>query len=68
MLYATIEAHSIKSIALSLQRAAKPCKKGVDAEVYAVARRMAGSTENIRPVVAEMRRAIILTGTMCIGR
>ena len=49
-------------------RAAKPCKKGVDAEVYAVAGHMAGSAENIRPVVAELRRAIIHTDTMCIGR
>ena len=68
MLYATIEAHLTKSIALFSPRAAGPCKKGVDAEVYAVAKHMAGSAENIRPVVAEMRRAIIHTGTMCIGR
>ena len=48
-------------------RAAGPCEKGVDAEVYAVAKHMAGSAENIRSVVAEMRRAIIHTNIMCIG-
>ncbi len=68
ILYVTIEAHPTKSIALFSPRAARPCEKGVDAEVYAVAKHMAGSAENIRPVVAEMRRAIIHTNIMCIGR
>ena len=34
------------------------CEKGMSAEAFAGGKAIAGSSENIRPVVAEMRRAI----------
>ena len=47
--YQMIEAHFTKITAH--KRLPEPCGKGVSAEVGAVAKRLAGSSENIRPVV-----------------
>lgn len=49
MNYQLIEVHFTKSI--THKRLPRPCEKGVSAEVGAVAKRLAGSSENIRPVV-----------------
>lgn len=52
-----IEAHSTKSIAR--KRPPRSCKKGVSAEADTVACILAGSSDNIRSAVVEIRSAII---------
>lgn len=62
-----IEALLVKSIAPPVWELPKLCKKGAKAEVNTVAACLSGNSENIRLVVAEMRRAIQHTIFVFLG-